>query len=72
MEVLRFYSWAPNPRYDVWIQAIRQELCTIPVLTDNSKARRRNQPGLPVPSTTYNFPKVTSPVYQQHFADMAD
>jgi hypothetical protein len=72
MEVLRFYSWAPNPRYDVWIAAIGQELRAIPVLTGNSKARRRNQPRLPAPSTTYNLPEVTPPAYQQTFADMAD
>jgi hypothetical protein len=72
MEVLRFYSWAPNPRYDVWIEAIGQELRTIPVLTDNSKAHRRNQPRLPAPIPAYDLPKVTPPAYQQHFADMAD
>lgn len=32
MELLRFYSWAPNPRYTAWIDEIRQELRTIPVL----------------------------------------
>ena len=33
MELLRFYSWAPNPRYVVWIEQIREQLRTIPVLT---------------------------------------
>jgi hypothetical protein len=32
MELLRFYSWAPNPRYTTWIEEIRQELRTITVL----------------------------------------
>ena len=32
MELLRFYSWAPNPHYTAWIEEIRQELRTIPVL----------------------------------------
>lgn len=32
MELLRFYSWAPNPRYTAWIEEIRQELRTIQVL----------------------------------------
>lgn len=34
MEVLRFYSWAPNPRYDLWIDGVSAELRTIPVLAD--------------------------------------
>jgi len=33
MELLRFYSWAPNPRYVVWIEQIREQLRAIPVLT---------------------------------------
>jgi len=37
MEILRFYSWAPNPRYAVWIEGIKQELRNVPVVT-NSKA----------------------------------
>jgi hypothetical protein len=32
MELLRFYSWAPNPHYTAWIEEIRQELRTIPVV----------------------------------------
>jgi hypothetical protein len=37
MELLRFYSWAPNPRYAVWIEEIREQLRTIPVLTGGSQ-----------------------------------
>jgi hypothetical protein len=33
MEVLRFWSWAPNPRFKVWIDRIKTELRDIPVLT---------------------------------------
>jgi hypothetical protein len=44
MELLRFYSWAPNPRYAVWIEEIRQELRAVPVLTSGSRTARRNQP----------------------------
>ena len=33
MEVLRFRSWAPNPRFRVWIERIKAELRDIPVLT---------------------------------------
>lgn len=33
MEILSFRSWAPNPRYSVWIDEIRSTLCHTPVLT---------------------------------------
>jgi hypothetical protein len=33
MEVLRFYSWAPNARYDIWIDELKRDLRSIPVLT---------------------------------------
>jgi hypothetical protein len=39
MELLRFYSWAPNPRYSVWIEEMRQELRTVPVVTASSSNR---------------------------------
>jgi hypothetical protein len=32
MEMLRFYSWAPNPRYDCWIREIGTEIRSIPVI----------------------------------------
>ena len=32
MEVMRFYSWAPNPRYRVWVDEIRRELRDLCVL----------------------------------------
>ena len=38
MELLRFYSWAPNPRYDVWIEEIRAEMSDIPVVCASSDA----------------------------------
>ncbi len=34
MELLRFYSWAPNPRYSIWIEEIKECLRTAPVLTN--------------------------------------
>ena len=34
MEILRFYSWAPNPRYNVWIEEMKACLRTAPVLTN--------------------------------------
>jgi len=43
MEVLRFYSWAPNPRYTVWIDKIKQELRTVHVLTNGFSDQRWNQ-----------------------------
>jgi hypothetical protein len=33
MEMLRFYSWAPNPRYDLWIREIGNEIRSIPVIS---------------------------------------
>jgi hypothetical protein len=33
MEVLRFWSWAPSPRFRVWIEEIKAQLCDILVLT---------------------------------------
>jgi hypothetical protein len=35
MEVLRFYSWAPNPRYKLWIDATVAELSAIPVIANH-------------------------------------
>ena len=32
MEILRFYSWNPNPRYSLWVEEIRQCLLHIPVI----------------------------------------
>jgi hypothetical protein len=32
MEVMRFYSWDPNPRYRVWVDDIKAELGEVPVL----------------------------------------
>lgn len=43
MEILRFYSWAPNPRYNVWIEEIQQELSAVPVLSPESRTVPRNQ-----------------------------
>ena len=36
MELLRFYSWDPNPRYRVWVEDIRAELAKIRVVTRQS------------------------------------
>ncbi len=33
MEVMRFYSWAPNPRYHVWIDDLAAELGGMQVVT---------------------------------------
>jgi len=33
MEILKFYSWAPNPRYAVWIKQMREELSRVTVIT---------------------------------------
>jgi hypothetical protein len=36
MEVMRFYSWDPNPRYRVWVDEIKAELGETCVLTRQS------------------------------------
>jgi hypothetical protein len=75
MEVLRFYSWAPNPRYNVWIEEIKQELCAVPVLTDNSRTLRRwNQARRRIPSSSYDLLKAASPALrsEQNFAEVGD
>jgi len=33
MEMLRFYSWAPNPRFDSWIAEIGREIQSTPVIS---------------------------------------
>jgi len=58
MEVLRFYSWAPNPRYKVWIEEIRQELRAIPVLANESAPRWNQQP-----DSMYDVLTATSPAF---------
>jgi hypothetical protein len=40
MEVLRFYSWAPNPRYTIWIEGAAAELRTIPVISRHAPSRK--------------------------------
>jgi len=69
MEVLRFYSWAPNPRYEVWIEEIKQELRATSVLANGSAPRRSKSP-----NSTYDLPPATSPVFRskQSFADLND
>jgi len=32
MEILRFHSWRPNPRYSIWVEEIREALRHIPVI----------------------------------------
>ena len=32
MEILRFSSWSPNPRYTLWVEEIRQSLQHVPVV----------------------------------------
>jgi len=69
MEVLRFYSWAPNPRYEVWIEEIKQELRATSVLADGSSPRRSQ-----FPNSTYDPLAATSPAFgnKQSFADLSD
>jgi hypothetical protein len=74
MEVLRFYSWAPNPRYNLWIEEIKQELRAVPVLTDDSRTHGWNQARRPTPSSRCDLREAASPVFrsEQNFAEVAD
>ena len=36
MEILRFESAAPNPRFEVWIQGLTRYLATASVLSDHT------------------------------------
>jgi len=38
MEILRFYSWAPNARYDLWIREIEKDILSTPVISGSSAA----------------------------------
>jgi hypothetical protein len=42
MEILRFESDCPNPRYEVWIEEIRAHLLTSPVVTCKHNSIRRS------------------------------
>ena len=63
MEVLRFYSWAPNPRYKVWIEEIRQELGAIPVLANESVPHWNQPTRSAFPNSMYDLLK-TSPAFE--------
>ena len=41
MDILRFESGSPNPRYEVWIEEIRAHLLTSPVITCKHNSVRR-------------------------------
>jgi hypothetical protein len=47
MEVLKFYSWSPNPRYSIWIEEMKSELSQISVLASHSEPQ---QIATPAPS----------------------
>jgi hypothetical protein len=51
MEMLRFYSWAPNPRYDWWIHQIGAEIRSIPVITSVMHDQHTKLPTLPALSS---------------------
>jgi hypothetical protein len=39
MEILKFYSWNPNPKYAVWIKQMREELSRITVIARHHGAQ---------------------------------
>ena len=38
MEVLKFYSWAPNPRYNSWVKQMKDELSQMSIVARHSGA----------------------------------
>jgi hypothetical protein len=42
MELLRFYSWDPNPRYESWIDELTREIRSTLVLTADAPVVRKN------------------------------
>jgi len=36
MELLKFYSWAPNPRYAIWVSRMKEELSQISIVARHS------------------------------------
>jgi len=41
MELLRFHSWALNPRYDVWIEQMAQEIREVAVVSEGAAVHLR-------------------------------
>ncbi|MGH9647213.1 MAG: hypothetical protein ACRD4E_10385 [Bryobacteraceae bacterium] len=74
MEVLRFYSWAPNPRYKPWIEEIQHELRAVPVLADDSRTLPGSQTRRPSPRSTFDLSEAASLAFrrQQNFAEAGD
>ena len=62
MEILRFYSWYPNPRYQPWVNEIATQLLRVPVIrpdaskTDSAEKRR----WLPDPASVYMLPQMSA------------
>jgi hypothetical protein len=56
MEILRFYSWALNPRYDMWIDDVAQEIRNITVVSAVVPEIITEQPEHVVASFRYRFP----------------
>jgi hypothetical protein len=38
MELLKFYSWAPNPRYQPWVDQLKNELSQISIVARRSES----------------------------------
>jgi hypothetical protein len=36
MELLRFYSWSPNPRFAIWISQLKEEIRQMPIFAADS------------------------------------
>jgi hypothetical protein len=49
MELLRFHSWALNPRYDVWLDEMAEEIREVAVISAGKPAKRAMIPNPPTP-----------------------
>jgi hypothetical protein len=45
MEVLKFYSWAPNPRYTPWVDQLKDELSQISIVARHSGSTKQAHRG---------------------------
>jgi hypothetical protein len=61
MEILRFYSWAPNPRYRLWINELRAQIQNLLVITDDRQASSWSDTASPRWTTPPAFFKSFSP-----------
>jgi len=65
MEVLRFYSWTPEPRYVPWIVELKRELWRISVVTCGRADEAHAFRGVRVP-----YPTVSSEISRSYIVSL--